>query len=230
MRSLFGIVFALGFVFLGLTAPVSAQDTRTEVVKFAKGASSRTIRDTIVGRQSARYLLSVAAGQRVRVQLASSNRFNFFNVTAPGADTALFVGSQAGNSASFVAPSSGRYVIDVYLMRNAARRNETANYALTVSVAGKQAASRPSPGNEDFADGLSGGPDFWEVTGVPPGDRLNLRAAASANAAVLGTARNGAVLRNLGCRMNGGTRWCRVESRDGTRGWAAGRFLREAAG
>ncbi|ODT17647.1 MAG: hypothetical protein ABS35_25355 [Kaistia sp. SCN 65-12] len=230
MRSVFGIVFALSFAFLGLTAPVSAQDTRTQVVTFAKGAPSKTIRGTIVGWEAVRYVLSVSAGQRMSVQLDTSNRFNFFNVTAPGADAALFVGARSGNSTSFVVPSSGKYVITVYLMRNAARRNETAKYALTVAVDGKPAASRPSPGRGDFADGLSGGPDFWEVTGVPPGDRLNLRAGASSNEAVLGTARNGAILRNLGCRMNGSTRWCRVESRDGTRGWVAGRFLREAAG
>jgi len=230
MRSLFGIVFALGFLCLGVLSPVSAQDMRTQVVKFERGTSSKTIDDTIVGRQSVRYVLGVSAGQRMSVQLDSSNRFNFFSVTAPGADAALFVGSESGNSTSFVVPSSGQYVIDVYLMRNAARRNETADYQLTVAVEGKPAASRPAPERGDFADGLAGGPDFWEVAGVPPGDRLNLRAGASASEAVLGTARNGAILRNLGCRMNGGTRWCRVESRDGVRGWVAGRFLREATG
>lgn len=31
-------------------------------------------------------------------------------------------------------PSSGSYMIDVYLMRNAARRDEAAEYTLTLSV------------------------------------------------------------------------------------------------
>ncbi|MGD2138124.1 MAG: hypothetical protein PVF08_07700 [Gammaproteobacteria bacterium] len=27
----------------------------------------------------------------------------------------------------------------------------------------------------DYADGLSGGPDYWDVTGVPEDDVLNVR-------------------------------------------------------
>lgn len=83
----------------------------------------------------------------------------------------------------------------------------------------------------DFADGNAGGPDFWQVANVPPGDLLNIRSRPSARASVVARLRNGTILRNRGCRVSGGTRWCRVERKNGSSaGWAAGRFLIEAGG
>ncbi|WP_295406529.1 SH3 domain-containing protein [uncultured Thiocystis sp.] len=83
----------------------------------------------------------------------------------------------------------------------------------------------------DFADGLAGGPDFWEVTGVASGDTLHLRAGPSARERVVGDLPNGAVMRNLGCTLTSGQRWCRVERLEnrGTQGWVAGRYLRESS-
>ncbi|WP_457588682.1 SH3 domain-containing protein [Ensifer canadensis] len=204
-----------------------AQDIRTETIRFLRGASSASIKGSITGRESVRYVIDVKRGQRVSIQLDTSNRSNYFNVIAPGADSALFNGSVSGGSTSFVAEVSGKHVIDVYLMRNAARRNELARYTLTVSAeATGQAAATPP----DFADGLAGGPDTWRVSEVPAGDVLNLRAAPSARDRILDTARDGEILRNRGCAINGGTRWCQVENRRGVKGWVAGRYLREADG
>lgn len=83
----------------------------------------------------------------------------------------------------------------------------------------------PSGGDGDA------GPDFWVVRGLAAGDVLNVRREPSANAPALATAREGEILRNLGCRMNGNTRWCRVRSTEGidVTGWVAARFLSESA-
>ncbi|MGB8146136.1 MAG: SH3 domain-containing protein [Chromatiaceae bacterium] len=83
----------------------------------------------------------------------------------------------------------------------------------------------------DYADGLAGGPDFWEVVGVPAGDTLNLRSGPSAHDRVVGEIGNGSVMRNLGCKMAGGQRWCRVgwPKDSGSQGWVAGRYLRESS-
>lgn len=207
-----------------------AQDTRTETVKFKRGASSTSIEDSIIGYESVSYLLGVTAGQRMSVELDTDNTSNYFNITAPGASEALYNGSIDGNSTSFVIPSSGNYKIDVYLMRNAARRGEAANYDLTISVEAKAAASKPAPGKPapDFADGLAGGPDYWQVHGLTRGDTLNVRASASSGASVLGVLDEGDVIRNLGCKMNGSTRWCRVEDQTGLNGWVAGKYLHES--
>jgi hypothetical protein len=126
-----------------------------------------------------------------------------------------------------VLPVDGDYRVQTYLMRNAARRGETADIRLSIAIPAAAATAAPAP---DFADGLTGGPDFWEVHGVGAGDRLNLRAGPSARDRVLGRVADGAILRNLGCAMTGGARWCQVRAEAlGVTGWAAGRFLREGA-
>jgi uncharacterized protein YraI len=211
--------------------PVSvaiAQDARSVTVKFPRGASGTTIGDSIRGYESVNYKIGVSASQQMTVSLETSNASNYFNITAPGASEALFVGSINGTSTSFEIPSSGTYVISVYLMRNAARRNERASYKLSInvdnSVSGQTQA--PSQTQPDFADGLSGGPDHWRVQGLG-GDTLNVRADASTSAKVLTLLYEGDVIRNLGCKLVSGTRWCHVETDTGLRGWVAGRFLHE---
>ena len=82
----------------------------------------------------------------------------------------------------------------------------------------------------DFADGDAGGPDFWRVRNVAADDNLNIRREPNARAGIAGMVPNGTVLRNLGCRRTGNSRWCRVGSLadDGVDGWVNGRFLEES--
>ncbi|MCB1469612.1 MAG: SH3 domain-containing protein, partial [Rhizobiaceae bacterium] len=165
------------------------------------------------------------AGQSA--SLSTNNPSSYFNIQARGASQALFNGSIDGNLGDVIVPSSGDYVIQVYLMRNAARRGERADFSLRIEVTGGGSSALPP----DYADGLTGGPDFWQVANVPPGDRLNVRSRPSSQATIVARLRNGIILRNRGCRMNGQTRWCRVERRDGSSsGWAAGKFLVESGG
>jgi len=70
------------------------------------------------------------------VNFKPGNRSAYFNVLPPGSDEAMFVGSTSGNRFEAELPVDGMYTIRVYLMRNAARRNETANYTLDVGIAG----------------------------------------------------------------------------------------------
>jgi len=117
---------------------VHAQGTASPIkIQFAKGASSKVIKASIRGDQSKLYSINIRAGQKLTVKLVTSNASSYFNITAPGAAQALFIGSSEGNSYSGIVPSSGDYQIDVYLMRNAARRNETANFTLTVGATGR---------------------------------------------------------------------------------------------
>lgn len=89
----------------------------------------------------------------------------------------------------------------------------------------------PAAAAPDFADGLMGGPDTWTVTGVAPGDALNLRAAPSARAKIRARFATGTRLANKGCVLRRGQRWCHVAPRDtgAPDGWVSGRYLREAA-
>lgn len=117
-----------------VTTPVLAQQDRTERVQFARGAASKAISGTIRGYAGVNYVVGARAGQVMHVTLQTSNASSYFNVWAPGAQEAMFVGSATGNRFSATLPADGDYRIQVYLMRNAARRNERANYTLTVGV------------------------------------------------------------------------------------------------
>ena len=116
--------------------PVLAQDAiRKEQVQFKKGADSATIKGSIKGDETIDYVLSAKAGQSMVVNLKASNSSAYFNVLPPGSDEAIFIGSSAGSRFEGNLPADGEYTVRVYLMRNAARRNETAKYTLTVKVA-----------------------------------------------------------------------------------------------
>lgn len=119
-----------------LPGPVGPAVTngRTEEIRFDRGAYSATRRGEIQGYETMSYLVDLRAGQSLAVSMQTSNRSAYFNITAPGANQALFIGSTSGSRYQGRAMASGRYKIDIYLMRNAARRGESARYSLDVSA------------------------------------------------------------------------------------------------
>jgi hypothetical protein len=121
---------------------------RQERVTFAKGTSSATITAQIKGDATVDYLVRAGAGQTLAVTMKASNLANYFNVLPPGsADVAMYIGQTSGETYSGTLPADGDYAIRVYLMRSAARRNESSNYTLTVRVTGKALA--PLPASQD---------------------------------------------------------------------------------
>lgn len=226
-----------------LAQPAAADQVRRIEVRFAAGAQSATYRDTVRGYDTVEFRLAAQAGQAMSVRLRSQNASANFNVSAPGRDTALFMGMTQGSEFSGVLPASGTYVVQVFLVRAAARRNERASFAIDFRIEAGAARAESAPARPqgsgamppvprpDFADGFGGGPDFWAVSGVPAGDTLTLRAGPSARDAALLQLSEGAVVRNLGCRPVDGARWCRVQLTGDAvaTGWVNGRYLREAA-
>jgi hypothetical protein len=223
MRLLHLWVFISALLFAGAAV---AQEPVTERVQFASGQSGTTIRGSLQGYESVQYLLGAAAGQRMIVNMITSNPSTYFNIfapgDAPGRSEAMFIAASSGLYYEGVLPESGDYMLQVFINRNAARRDESTTYTLDVRIEGAAGAG------QDFADGLSGGPDYWEVTGVS--GSLNIRTAPSTSAPVRIGLLRGTVVQNLGCRMNEGRRWCEVaQLGGGVTGWAAGEYLREAA-
>jgi hypothetical protein len=222
-------IFAVAFLLAGLPLlAVAESERRTQRVAFNDGGA--TIKGRIRGYHYVDYVFPVGASESLKVSLKTNNGANYFNLLAPGeTETAFFIGSTRGKNYEGAAPTSGDYTARVYLMRSAARRGETAQYTLTITLGGKGATKEMGP---DYADGLTGGPDYWEVTGVGAADTLSLRKEPSPHAHMIGKFANGTVLRNLGCENTRGQRWCRVERPDdpSTRGWVNGRFLRESSG
>ena len=68
---------------------------------------------------------------------------------------------------------------------------------------------------------------YFVVAGVPGNDILNVRSAPSARSNIVGALANGDRVRDLGCRDEGGSRWCRIQMLDEMRseGWVNARYL-----
>ena len=135
MRTLMASILCL-VVFYGVAR--AADDIRKEEVHFKKGGSGTTITGMVKGRQTVDYQLRAGAGQTLAVTFKPSNLSAYFNVLPPGSnDVAIFVGSTFGNLFENVLPTDGVYTLRVYLMRSAARRNESSDYKLVISIKGK---------------------------------------------------------------------------------------------
>ena len=129
------------FALAAAVPTLAAGAIETRALQFAKGASSATVKGTIKGDQTIDYKLRAKAGQTMNVSLKTSNGANYFNVLPPGSnDVAVFVGSTSGNDWTGKLEADGEYTVRVYLMRSAARRNEKANYTLTVGITGGAAS------------------------------------------------------------------------------------------
>ncbi|WP_229722031.1 SH3 domain-containing protein [Marinobacterium nitratireducens] len=208
---------------------LSAADIVEERVQFATGSSGAVIEGKLSGDTIKDYLLRAKSGQQIRIALETSNDANYFNLMQGNDPAAIHIGSNAGNHYEGVLPADGDYRIRVYLMRSAARRDEAANFRLSVSIGDAELAQlQPTA---DYADGLAGGPDYWAVANVAAGDTLNVRAGAGTANPVVGGLANGDRVRNLGCTMVGTSRWCRIEAGDEQRfsGWVNGHYLVESA-
>jgi uncharacterized protein YgiM (DUF1202 family) len=210
---------AASLFLVAVATTAAAQEVRLHPVNLDQVGKLRIVESTITGDEIVDYQVTGEASQILSVDLMTSNPASYFNIQPAGSNEAIFIGSTQGTVADVPLPESGAYVIRVYLMRSAARRGETAKFSLGISL-----------GSPEFADGLSGGPDYWKVSGVGGSDALNLRAGPSTRYEPIGKLRNGEVLQNRGCRLTGGKRWCAIRAtHSGVTGWVAGRYLIEAA-
>ena len=118
---------------LMMAYPALAQDKAapTQLTLPATGEGT-TVKGVIRGHATADYVFQAPAGHRLQASLKSSNTSIYFNVLQDGKDDALFLGSVNGTNAVLALRDSGTYRIRVYLMRNAARRNEEARYELAL--------------------------------------------------------------------------------------------------
>jgi hypothetical protein len=152
MKSILSGVFSLFLIFSMTSA--AAQDIRIEQLNFNAGENGATIKGRIKGRQIIDYRLRAKAGQSMAVILETSNRSNYFNITAPGADSAMFIGSTSGNRFVGGLSKDGEYTVRVYLMPNAGRRGETArytiNFALSVDNQSSKSATPTETGPEKY--------------------------------------------------------------------------------
>jgi hypothetical protein len=119
---------SLGLLLLA-TCALAAQQGLTKRVRFARGRTTATLKNSVVRGTQDRYTLGARAGQKMSVQLTSVERNAVFNIYTPDGGTLEGAGEgQDATDWSGELPSSGDYVIEV----GGTRGNAT--YTLKVTV------------------------------------------------------------------------------------------------
>ncbi|WP_082836042.1 hypothetical protein [Croceicoccus bisphenolivorans] len=110
-------------------------DIPIEHVGFEDGSNSTTVEGSITGYESIDYVFRAKQGQPLNISMATPHTATYFNLIEPGeTDVAIFNGSMGENMFEGAAAKSGDYRVRVYMMRSAARREETADYRLEINV------------------------------------------------------------------------------------------------
>jgi membrane-bound inhibitor of C-type lysozyme len=125
---------ALAILTLGLVSAVPAAEDPTQRVRFEPGATSTTLKGTVQGYRSLRYLLGVRAGQVLSISFERSKKTLYYNVTQ-GART-LHDGA-ANDVPDWTAnvATDGDYAIDIFLKSSDAKKNVEATFTITVVLA-----------------------------------------------------------------------------------------------
>jgi hypothetical protein len=178
-------VFAIAQAPLQALAAGAPGATQHQAVQFAKGKNSAQVRGSIKGDGDAAYSINARAGQTLAVSLMSTNTSLNFNINPKGSQESMFIGSTQGATASVVLPADGSYVVQVYLMRNASRRNESAAYTLDMAVTGQPLAPLPAA-----QDALVAGTRF-HASAVVPCQTPGAEAGAACQASVTRRGRDG---------------------------------------
>jgi len=103
-------------------------------VALTANQAAHRVQGKIAGYATAEYTLTGKAGQTLSVKLKTNQASNYFNIRQAGQDEALFTGASGGNTFQAKLPADGAYTVQVYLMRNAARRHAVASYSLTMAL------------------------------------------------------------------------------------------------
>ncbi|MFN6994894.1 MAG: hypothetical protein ACK4PH_11885 [Aquincola tertiaricarbonis] len=152
------------FVVLGVQVPLAAQAANGAgpAVHFAAGQTTTQLRGSVQGDADATFVVDARAGQTLSATLSAKSASLNFNISAPGAMEALFIGSVQGADARVLLPADGLYRVQVYLVRSAARRNERAAFTLQLGVSGQ-----PLPPLAGAQDALVPGTRFHATATVP---------------------------------------------------------------
>ncbi len=135
---------------------VMAAGKNVVAVQFAQGAAGVVLTGVVKGYDYIDYQIQASAGQIMNVTMQPSNLANYFNILPPGSrNAAMFIAGGGHESFERMLPSDGVYAVRVYLMRAAARRNESSHFTLSINVSGKPL--RPLPSS---ADALIAGTHF----------------------------------------------------------------------
>ncbi|MGN2483943.1 DNA breaking-rejoining protein [Acinetobacter calcoaceticus] len=110
-------------------------------VNFLQGSTHLTLTGKFQGYDDVKYRISAKNGQILRFNINSLGNLAYVNIFAPGKkpgkDNALLIGSTVGFKGELTLPVDGDYIIQVYQMRNSARKNKTVKYSLDIELLNK---------------------------------------------------------------------------------------------
>jgi len=110
-------------------------------VNFLQGSTSTTLTGKFQGYDDVRYKVYAKNGQVLKFNINSLGNLAYVNIFAPGKkpgkDNALLIGSTVGSKGELALPVDGDYIIQVYQMRNSARKHKTVKYNLDVELLNK---------------------------------------------------------------------------------------------
>lgn len=103
-------------------------------VTFHDDLTVRSFEDALDGFNEISYVVALREGQSLQVSLASNNISNCFDIYAPGATKPFYVGGDSGSTHRMLARTAGDYTVKVFLLRLAARDNQSAQYTLELKL------------------------------------------------------------------------------------------------
>ena len=133
------------------SAPVLAQ-AQDRAIRFAPGATATTLKGSIRGDRDATFTLQTVDGQVLQSLFKATNKSCYFNIFEPGAQQAAHIGSVSGNEFGRSPTKAGAYRFQIFLMRNAARRNEACRYELSIELTGKPGGASPGVSERQMRD------------------------------------------------------------------------------
>lgn len=110
----------------------AADPVRHEQIELAQGAPVKKLSGKLKGYATVEYSVAAPANSKLDIRLNSAHPSLYFNVSTDGSDQAIFVGSRDGAHFNASVGAATRYKVTVYLMRNAARKNQSASYQLAI--------------------------------------------------------------------------------------------------
>lgn len=122
------VVFLTACGLLASANQVGAQ-IRTRV-RFARGATSATVRGRVTGYKYVDYIIGARAGQTLTLKLETNGSAEIVVFTASGENVAGANGLEYTGEVE----STGDYKIRVLQPRAFARRNNASNYTLRISI------------------------------------------------------------------------------------------------
>ena len=107
-------------------------------VNFLQSSPHTILTGKFQGYDDVRYRVYAKKGQILKFDINSLGNLAYINIFAPGKkpgkDNALLIGSTIGFKGELTLPVDGDYIIQVYQMRNSARKNRTVSFNLDLQI------------------------------------------------------------------------------------------------